>query len=203
MTALRLAGLVIVVSSLGACGTETPLQTQDMPPRPSFLYDYQSLCIFDARLSCHGNPIFPWDNDYYGGGTVESYLQACPDDPPNLTCLVRSMTVFELGRLTRVLDSLSTLDPSCHYARTWLQGRLSMGKIKAYDAWNDEEGDVHWDFPNDPYARLHIYHSTFGFETREFMRYLMHEAAHGSLGKVWDFGPDSAEEEALRCVPEP
>ncbi len=124
-------------------------------------------------------------------------------DTADARCKVRVLGPLEALRLNRLIDSIALLDPSCLWAKTWLEGRRAFGRIKVYD-WDDGwGGDVHWDYPNDPYAHLHIYFDTFGYDAREFLRFLIHEAAHASKGLIPNEGPGSAEEEAVRCVPEP
>jgi hypothetical protein len=196
---MKLAVPVLVLAAVLTLACESPQETAEQKaPDPSFLYDYQSLCIFDASMSCHGNPIFPWENDTGGGGTWTQYNSVCDDNDP--MCMVRGMNAMELIRFNRLVDSIATLHPSCQYARTWLQNRLAAGRIWVYDYENGESADVHWAGPNDTMARLHIWWYTWAYSTREFLRTLIHEAAHVSLGRG-DTGPNSAEAEAIRCVP--
>jgi hypothetical protein len=191
----------VALATVVACGGDLPLKESEIPPgslakvRP-MLYDGQSACIFDARLFCHGNPTFSWDSDPGGGGTIDSYQTVC--DPSDPQCKVRPMTLGERIRFLRVMDSLGTLGSGCQYAKTWLSDLWTRGRVSAYDYNDGFMADVHWLGPNDPMTRVHLWAGTWSVNTREFLRILIHEAAHASLGYQGEFLADTEE---LRCVP--
>lgn len=195
ITVLSLWVILLLVGCASDSGTEGLLDPTPSValggPTPQLLE--QSYCIFDPALWCHGEPTFGGDADGSGGGTSGG----CEVD--DVRCQLRELSSGELGLIQLALALVSSTQ-SCNSYRSWFEGRLGGGFVKAYD-WDDGKyGDVHYWGANHPGTQVHLFTGTFAGSLKELARTIIHETWHGvqGLGNEHDF---TAELAAQTCVP--
>lgn len=100
--------------------------------------------------------------------------------------------------LIQLALALVSSTQSCNSYRSWFEGRLSGGFVKAYDWADGNLGDVHYLGANHPGTQVHLFTMNFTGTLKELARTIIHETYHGFQGSENQFNAELA---AQTCVP--